>query len=234
MRTKKYQLLIIYLLFFPLLLLERPVMGYSEIPPGNTDMYAVKQDTTYRAIALTFDDGPHLCYTPRILDELKKLNVKASFFLVGKLAMKHPEIVRRIHEEGHTVCNHSYNHWNMKRLSYSRILFEWRLCNEIIEKITGSFPEFCRPPGGNYNNKVLKAADHLGLIPVFWNINSEDCSGISAEKIVRRVTASLEPGSVILLHDGFENTLLALPSIVAKAKSQGYSFVTLHQLFRNF
>jgi len=131
---------------------------------------------------LIFDDGAHLWYIPRILDELKKLNVKASFFLVGMLAVKHHEIVRRIHEEGHTVCNHSYNHWNTKRLSYSRILFEWRSCNEIIERITGSLPGFCRPPSGNYNDKVLKAADHLGLIPVFWNINSEDYNEISAEK----------------------------------------------------
>jgi len=190
--------------------------------------------TDLKVLALTFDDGPHPWYTPRILSSLSEFNIKASFFLVGKMVTRYPDIVRSIYKNGHSICNHTYNHWNLERLSPERTLFEFRSCNEAIELECEQDVKFCRPPGGHYNDSTFEAAQKVGLQMVLWNINGQDCSSISAEKITRNVMSALKPGSIILLHDGFDSTINAIPMIAAKAREHGYIFVTLDQLLRNY
>jgi peptidoglycan/xylan/chitin deacetylase (PgdA/CDA1 family) len=182
-------------------------------------------------VALTIDDGPHRWYTPRLLSLLEELEVKASFFLVGKLCIRYPELVKKIGEGGHLICNHSFNHWNMTRLPYSRLLFEWDACSEAIENCTGIRPRFCRPPGGRFNEDIIKSARSRDLMVIGWTINSLDCAGKSPAQIINTIVSHLQPGAIILVHDGFESTIKALPVLVKEIRRRGYSLVTLDAMF---
>lgn len=182
-------------------------------------------------IALTFDDGPHKWYTPRILEILKKLEAKATFFLVGKLCIRHPDLVRQISIQGHSIGNHTFNHWNMTRLDFNRALFEWKACSEAIENATGKKSIFCRPAGGKVNENVIKSAVKAGMVIIKWNINSLDCSGKNSVQIRHIILSRLKPGSIILLHDGFESTIEALPDLIGIIRKKGYKLVTLDEMF---
>ncbi len=182
-------------------------------------------------IALTFDDGPHMWYTSRILEALENDRAKASFFLVGKLCIRYPELVEEIFTHGHSIANHTFNHWNMTRLNEDRCLFEWLACSEAIENIIGEKTRFCRPPGGKLNEDVIKSAERAGLMVITWTINSLDCSGKSSDELKHIILSRLEPGAIILLHDGFVTTLEALPDLIRIIREKGYKLVTLDEMF---
>lgn len=186
-----------------------------------------------KCIALTFDDGPHPWHTPRILEILDHNHAKASFFLVGRLCIRYPQLVRDIHLKGHTVCNHSFNHWNMTRLDYERDLFEWQACSEAIENATGRRPDYCRPPGGKFNRNVIESANESGMKVIGWSVNSLDCAGKGSEQIRQLILQKLEPGAIILLHDGFESTIEALPTLIADIRKREYDMVTLDEMFHS-
>ncbi len=182
-------------------------------------------------IALTFDDGPHRWYTSRILEVLENNKAKATFFLVGKLCIKYPELVKEIFAQGHCIGNHTFNHWNMTRLSEDRALFEWLACSEAIENAIGEETRFCRPPGGKLNESVIRSADRAGMMVITWTINSLDCSGKSSDQLKGIILSRLEPGAIILLHDGFDTTLQALPDLIRVIRKKGYKLVTLDEMF---
>ncbi|MBN1333427.1 MAG: polysaccharide deacetylase family protein [Synergistales bacterium] len=184
-------------------------------------------------LAITFDDGPHHWETRQLLDLLHDLDVRATFFLVGKEVLQCPDIVARMAKEGHTIGNHSFRHWNLPRLNREQIFLEWTSCSEIISNITGLPVRFCRPPGGNYSIDVLLAAQEAGLSPILWSVNSYDAGEKDPERIVSNVINHMEPGAIILFHDGFEATLKALPAIVKKAREKKLVFVTLDQMFQH-
>ena len=192
---------------------------------------AIRAPGQFPWVALTFDDGPHGWETPELLDLLDELEVKATFFLVGKEVLKYPHLVEQIIQRGHCIGNHSFRHWNLPRLDRETIYLEWSYCNQCIARITGKNPRFCRPPGGNYSRDVLLAAEQAGLYTVLWDINSYDSGEGSPEQIVSTVTKRMKPGSIILFHDGFQSTLKALPQIVKAGEERNLSFVTLDQLF---
>ncbi len=184
-----------------------------------------------KEVALTIDDGPHPGYTERILSLLAEHEVKASFFLVGKMAATYPYLVRKIAAQGHTIANHSHYHNNLVKLPLDNMPFEWIMCSSTLYSILGTYPRFCRPPGGNYNQQVVNAAAKEGLRMVLWTANAGDCTGISAKVIEQKVVNRTQPGGIILIHDGVEATIEALPEIIKGLKKKGFTFVTLDQAF---
>jgi len=182
-------------------------------------------------LAITFDDGPHHWETRQLLDLLNELNVRATFFLVGKEVLRYPDIIERMTKEGHSIGNHGFRHWNLPRLSREQIFLEWISCSECISNITGQPVRFCRPPGGNYSADVLLSAKEAGLQTILWSVNSYDSGEADPEKIMSNVINRMRPGSIILFHDGFEATMKALPVIVSKAREKGMFFVTIDQMF---
>lgn len=219
--------LVLVIIFYPALTAE------SVYYPIQGDYPGVYNQSEKRGplVALTFDDGPHQWYTLRLLSLLDELEVKASFFLVGKLCIRYPQLVQKIGEEGHSICNHSFNHWNMTRLPYARLLFEWDACSEAIENCTGTRPRFCRPPGGRFNSEILKSARSKDLMVIGWTINSLDCAGKNPAQITNTIVNHLQAGAIILVHDGFESTIKALPALVKEIRKRGYSLVTLDTMF---
>jgi len=187
-------------------------------------------DSKRKEIALTFDDGPHPDYTPRLLTVLAECKVEATFFVVGRMAEEYPDLVRAELASGHTVGNHTYHHLNLNRLPSATVAVELKACGNVLAEITGAAPRFFRPPGGDYSARVGQVAAALGYSTVFWTVNSRDCANASAGAIQRRLLSHATPGGVFLLHDGRQATLDALPGLIEALKSRGYRFVTLDEM----
>jgi len=133
-------------------------------------------DPARKEVALTFDDGPHPAWTPQLLALLKSLNVHATFFVVGKMVDRYPELARQEVEEGHELANHTFSHPHLTLLKEPDVEKELREGAEAIQRAVGYTPVFFRPPGGQYNATTLRAAAALHLTPVLWTANAKDFS----------------------------------------------------------
>src|SRR5262249_51518412 len=121
---------------------------------GNRLVSLWRGDSACKEVALTFDDGPHPFYTSRLLDLLQQLQVRATFFLVGKKVDESPQIVARIAKEGHEVANHTYDHINLSNVSLATVETQIRRGNEAIFRACGKRPTLFRPPGGHHDKKI--------------------------------------------------------------------------------
>ncbi|MBG9812849.1 polysaccharide deacetylase [Bacillus endophyticus] len=198
--------------------------------------YAFSGPYNKAEVALTFDDGPDLVHTPLILDKLKKYDVKATFFLLGENVEKYPNVVKRMATEGHIVGNHSYDHPNFVKVSNEEYHNQILKTGEIIQKLTGYFPKFIRPPYGFINEEHLKWANEQRFMIIQWSIDTLDWKGISAEAITEKVFANAFPGSIILQHSApsgakLEGSVKALDLIIPQLQSKGARFVTLPKMF---
>lgn len=194
--------------------------------------------TNEPVISLTFDDGPDPLYTPRLLEILKKYNARATFFMVGILAQRYPELVKRIGNEGHAIGNHSWDHPSFPLISSRKRKRQIRECNKVINSNCKLF----RPPYGDQSIRSRYDIFLTGHKVVTWNIVAMDWMDKSAEFIVERVTNQIKPGSIILFHDSlfthqdrnFTNrseTLKAVDTILYKL-SDRYRFVTVPELLK--
>lgn len=180
---------------------------------------------------LTFDDGPSN-YTPEVLDRLKEAGVKAVFFITGYGAAEHPELLKRIHEEGHLLGIHTMTHPNMTELSREEQIEEIQPLIDLITEVTGERPRYFRPPFGAYNDTLLATLDELGLELINWSNGSLDWEGVvdgykDPNQVVADVLDQLHPGSVILAHDTMKHTAEAVPLIIEALRAEGYEFVVL-------
>ncbi len=186
-----------------------------------------------KTVALTFDDGPHPAHALKILAILRKHKVKATFFIVGKMAEKCPDIVRLEYEDGHEIANHTYNHVNLTGLSPEKVNWEWKKCNNVIESIIGFKPDFCRPPGGNYNYETVEAARKEGLTLVLWMDDPGDYLDVDKKFLMDKFRAYMCNGAVIILHDGGKYTTEILPEMIKYLKDRGYKFQTVSEMARD-
>ena len=180
-------------------------------------------------VCLTFDDGPHPGSMDKILDTLKTQDVKATFFVVGKMVDLHPELVRRMMAEGNEVGNHTYTHKRLNQMPLASAKQEIAACAASVKRATGADMTLMRPPGMEYNNDVLYLAQQMGYVTVHWNVVAADYMPLDPQIIVQRVLNQTKDGSVILLHDS-PDTAKALPTLIKALKSQGYKFVTTSQM----
>lgn len=196
-----------------------------------------KGNASSRKMALTFDDGPDPRYTPRCLEILKAHQVQATFFLVGKQVMRHPDLAREIRIQGHILGNHTWGHRRHWLLSPQRAKVEVREGARAITEVVGEPPRYFRPPFGLMNLFTYREAVRLGEQCVFWSIPARDWQrGLSAGWIVKRVTSRLRGGAILLLHDcgGAEGApevmLKALPDIIHEGRQQGFQWVSLGEV----
>jgi len=222
----KGKFLIFFFLFFPLL-------GGSCVFGQVTSKPAVysSMNISYPAVALTFDDGPHPEYTPKILDILKAYGVRATFFVLGQRVKQYPQIAQRIVSEGHQIANHSYNHPSFTKLRQEKLDRQVVDTSAIIKAYTGVVPTAIRPPYGALNDKVLVSLlEKHRLNVILWNVDPQDWRKPGSEVIAQRVLETTKPGSVILLHDIHKQTVDSLPTILTGLLSQRYVFGTVNQL----
>lgn len=209
----------------------------EKIPETKHNFY--KQNI--KQVALTFDDGPHPYFTQKIIEILNLNNIKATFFIVGKQAEKHQNLVRYIFENSNSkVANHTYSHKNLTKLSYYQIREELAKTQEILlslaqENYKNRVIPYFRPPGGNYDNKVLSIANEIGLKVVLWSIFTNDhLPTTKKDEILYCIYSSLNSDKeIILLHSGSVATLEALQDIIDFLKQQNYEFVTIDEILTN-
>lgn len=192
--------------------------------------------TNKKLAALTFDDGPDVHYTTKILDILKQNNIKATFFIIGVRAEAHPEMVKRIAAEGHVIGNHTWDHPDIKKIDINKIKEEVQRNDDLLSKLIGYKPHLFRPPYGFANANDIRELGKLGYKIIDWSVDTKDWAGTPPDKIMDYVHKELSPGAIVLEHcaggkdDKLDNTVDALPKIITYLKSQGYSFVTVPQL----
>lgn len=185
-----------------------------------------------KALAITFDDGPHPEFTLKLLEILDKNEIKATFFVVGKQVKKYPEFLREIQKHGHEIGNHTFNHPILTTLDRAGVINELELNKVEIKKETNLDIVIFRPPSGRYDEKVLDAALSRGFIPVLWSVSGSDYGATDPKVVKNNVLSSIKDGDIILLHSGIEATLKALPEIISEIKKRGFEFKTVTQLLK--
>ncbi len=178
-------------------------------------------------VALTFDDGPDPVFTAELLDGLKERGVSASFFLIGDSAEKNRDLVRRIHDEGHLVGVHCMKHGDLTKETVEEASKELEKTRECLLEITGSRPEYVRPPYGAWNQSLEDAVD---MEPVLWTVDSLDWKLQDPDRVAARVLKTVKDGDIILMHDGFSSSVEAAFRIVDNLQARGYTFVTVDEL----
>ena len=188
-------------------------------------------------IGLTFDDGPDVDVTPRVLDLLDEAGAQATFFCVGARARAHPHLVREIAARGHAVENHAFDHSRaMGFYGVGRLVRDIGDAQKTLADITGSAPKFFRPPFGIRTQLTEPALARLGLRCVAWNVRSLDSVDRCADRVAARVIRRLAPGAIVLMHDGIEgrratagapSVIAALPLVLATLRERTWRSVTL-------
>lgn len=202
---------------------------------GDKNIYYCHKNNSQK-IALTFDDGPHPKYTRKILDILKKYDIKATFFVIGQNIEYYPGILEEIIDEGHEIGNHTYNHKHTKQLNESDFDREVKSCDKIVEEVCNYKIKLFRPPEGFVDSKVKQVADELEYSIILWNIDTRDWAHSTPAEIERNVLTNVTAGDIILMHDytsGKNTTIEALERIIPKLLSEGYKFVKISELIED-
>jgi peptidoglycan-N-acetylmuramic acid deacetylase len=171
-----------------------------------------------------------LGYTSQILDTLAAQNVKAAFFITGQYIKTQPDLVRRMHEEGHLVCNHSFNHPDFSTISQSKLEQEITSLESLYRDLPGQdMDKYLRPPMGNFNANSLQWTKALGYSSVFWSMAWKDWDPQQqpgADYVYQHVIDNIHPGAVILMHAVSESDTQALEKTITTLLAQGYVFST--------
>lgn len=207
-------------------LLEEEYRAVSLMKQENKEA-GEKESQGDKRIALTFDDGPHPVYTPRLLDGLKKRGVKATFFVVGENAQNNPDIIKRMNKEGHLVGNHTYDHVQISALSDKAACEQIVKTDEVVFKLTGRHTEYVRPPFGLWKEGLECGIE---MFPVMWTVDPLDWTTGNTDRVVSKVVSKAKDNDIILLHDYYKSSVDAALRIVDLLEAEGYEFVTVDEL----
>lgn len=201
---------------------------------GSTAVY--HHDNSSKKIALTFDDGPHYKYTAEILDILNEYDAKATFFVVGELAERYPELILRELAEGHEVGNHTWSHPKMANLTSEQLKNEILRTELLLNETADYRPKLFRPPEGSFQKSVEALAESNDYTLILWTVDTRDWAHTPAEQIVQTVLSETKSGSIILCHDfiGRDSpTPNAIREFIPELKKRGFEFVTVSELLES-
>ncbi|WP_210480988.1 polysaccharide deacetylase family protein [Naasia sp. SYSU D00948] len=199
-----------------------PLTLPSAPPPGRRDVDC----SLFACVALTFDDGPSPL-TAGLIDLFNSRDSATTFFVQGSYVGAFRDVVRRMHDEGHQIGNHTWNHPDLTRLSAGAVREQIARTNAVIEDITGSAPTIFRPPYGSYNDTVLGAT---GMPAIMWSRDTLDWQKPGDGALVQRAMSNAQPGDIILMHDIHETTTRVVPQIVDGLLNRGFMLVTVEQI----
>jgi peptidoglycan-N-acetylglucosamine deacetylase len=195
-------------------------------------------DPSTGRVALTFDDGPDPSFTPDLLDVLRGLEVPATFFLTGQRARQHPDLVRRMLADGHSIGSHSSSHPDPWTVTLPALVADYRSGRAAVEEASGRRVSLFRPPKGYLDGSGAVAVRAVRLRPWLWTIDSLDWKPGATTEGICAVVGRAGPGDVILLHDSIEGplapealdrgaTVSAVPHLVRCLRDRGLEFVGL-------
>ena len=201
-------------------------VGNREIP-----IYSVVREDN--KVALTFDSAWNDDDIDEIIDILDSYGAKATFFVTGKWAEDYSSSLNKLYRSGFEIGIHSYNHTDYTTLSRGEILDDIDKCDKALLKVTGRTTDLVRAPSGAYDDNVVRTIEDSGRYCIQWSVDGIDYIETTPQEITERVTAELEAGDIILLHNGTEFTKEALPMIIESAKDT-YEFVTVSDLIYKY
>lgn len=186
-------------------------------------------------VALTIDDGPHYKTTPQMLAVLREKKVKLTLFILGENAKSHPEILAQAVADGHEIATHAYSHKLLSKIGKAEVGEELDQAEKVITMVAPR-PTLFRPPGGAYNDHVLEESTKRGYTTILWSIDTGDWRRPSVDHVVDAVMKNIEPGSIVLMHDGQYPlpTPEAIGIIIDRLQEQGYSIVTVSELLQYY
>lgn len=191
-----------------------------------------------KAIALTFDDGPHPQYTPELLQVLDCYKIPASFFWLGICVNRAPELARSVFKRGHWLGLHGYEHHSFPLLKAEELKESLAKTQRAIAQACGVAPNTVRdvrPPNGLFTPQTLNLLDQWNYRPVMWSVVPEDWQRPGVSTVIERVLSQVENGSIIVLHDGYsggQDVAQTTAQLVPQLLQQGYDLVTIDQLWR--
>ncbi len=203
-------------------------------------IYRVKTDK--KRIAITFDDGPSPNWTPKILDELKKADIKATFFMIGHHVQKYPQVAKRVVEEGHEVGNHGYAHSVVLYYKPAEIEEEIKYTEHVIQEITGYTTKIFRPPKAWLRTAIKDKIKSMGYNVVLWSLNAKDWVSFNHKYTVKYLSSRVRNGDILLFHDSGNvftteggdrtQTVKAIGLLVETLRKKGFEFVTTEELIQ--
>ena len=187
--------------------------------------------STHPYVAITFDDGPHPRNTPRLLDMLRRRNIKATFYVIGELVQRYPGITRRIVAEGHEIGNHTWTHANLTKLGDGAVRSEMNRTRDIIVSTTGVKPRTMRPPYGALLGRQREMIfREYGYPTILWSVDPKDWQRPGANVVADRIVSGANNGAIILAHDLHASTVDAMPQTLDRLLDRGFQFITVSQM----
>lgn len=219
-------------------------LAYVVLPRFITRIFKIavyQKEDLHKEIALTFDDGPNPIYTPILLDVLNKNGVKATFFVLGANAEKFPDLISRIHEEGHLIGIHNYDHFANCFMTPKQVRRQVQHSADIVHKITGERPTFYRPPWGMPNLFEIFKKKKLQMKMIMWSVMVGDWNRkVGSENLKNRLLNSVHGGAIIVLHDSGETwgadkdapsqMIVALEEVLQELSQRGYKYIRIDQM----
>lgn len=192
--------------------------------------YAGGIDPTKPMIALTYDDGPSPKATPRILAKLEEYGGRATFFMVGKMAEKNTDLVRRMVEQGCEVANHTYDHTLMTKVAPEELAAQLARTNQVVSDASGISPVLMRPCGGAQSDVGMTVVGAISMPAVLWSVDTLDWKTRDAQSTVNTVLEKVKDGDIILMHDLYEATAEASEILIPELVNRGFQLVTVSEL----
>ena len=187
-----------------------------------------------KVIYLTFDVGYENGNVKKIMDVLKSENVRGSFFILGNVIEKEPELVKQMVNDGHLVCNHTFTHQNLTGKDKNVLVDEIKALEDAYKNLTGKeMSKFFRPPEGTFDKQMLERINALGYKTVFWSFAYADWDNdkqMTREKAMQKILDNIHNGAIILLHPTSATNAAILGEVIDELRAQGYRFGTLEEL----
>ena len=180
-----------------------------------------------KLVALTFDDGPFPATTNRLLDILREKEVRATFFELGTMASRYPDVTKRVYNEKHELASHTMSHRQLNKISAGEVAAEAGQARDVLRNITGEDPMLMRPPYGAINRIV---AGNVGAPMILWTVDTEDWRSKDAGSVLERARSAAFDGAIILMHDIYESTVDGASMVIDALREDGYEFVTVSEL----
>lgn len=206
----------------------------ASLQPTLRPIYSAKTDK--KVVALTFDISWGQEMAPKVLEILKQEDIKATFFLSGPWAKNHQELVKQIQQDGHEIESHGQEHVDLNTLGRQGAAQNIAAAHAILKELTGKEPTYIRPPNGAFSKESVQGAKDMGYATVIWSVDSLDWKNPGVDSIISRTTRLIHPGAIILMHasDSCKQTDQALPQVIRTLKQQGYEFLLLDDLIRQY
>lgn len=199
-------------------------------PPPAESTQIVKRVNVQGKVGISFDDGPHPGMTELYLQVLKKYDTRATFFILGQQVSIYPELAEKVIHQGSEIGSHSWRHSRLDQMELDEIVADLQSVAQQVYDTVGKEISLLRPPYGRHSETVVAAARELNQQIIMWDVDPRDWEDPAPEKIVASIMDQVKPGSIIILHEGHQNTLLALPEIIQKLRERNLEPVPVSKL----